>query len=69
MEQTKPVEIPLSLYKAIEERVKGGDFLSVSDFVTYAARKVLSELTEHQEPLSEEEKESIKERLKDLGYL
>lgn len=69
MEQTKPVEIPLTLYKAIEERIKGRDFLSVSDFVTHAARKVLSELTEHQQPLSEEEKESIKEKLKALGYL
>jgi len=69
MEQTKPVEIPQTLYKAIEERIKDADFLSVSDFVTYAARKVLSELAQHQEPLSEEEKEGIKERLRDLGYL
>ena len=69
MSETKPVEIPVSLYKTIEKRVKESDFLSVSDFVTQAARKVLSELEEHQELLSEEEKESIKERLKDLGYL
>jgi len=41
MEQTKPVEIPQTLYKAVEERAKDADFLSVSDFVTYAARKVL----------------------------
>jgi len=69
MDRTKPVEIPMTLYKAIEEKIKDGDFPSVSDFVTYAARKVLSELGGHREALSEEEKERIKERLEALGYL
>ncbi len=66
----KTVEIPATLYRAIEERIKGsGDFLSVSDFVTYAARKVLSEFGDQGEVLSEEEKEKIRERLKALGYI
>ncbi|MCD6169639.1 MAG: CopG family transcriptional regulator [Candidatus Latescibacteria bacterium] len=69
MKQTKPVEIPQTLYKAIEKRIRDGDFLSVSDFVTYAVRRVLSELSQHQEPPSEKEKEGIKEKLKALGYL
>jgi len=69
MGQTKSVEIPVTLYGAIEQRIEDGDFRSVSDFVTHAVRKVLSELTEQHEPLSEEEKEGIKERLKALGYI
>jgi len=69
MEQTRSVDIPETLYEAIEERIQSEDFSTVSDFVIYAVRRVLSELREHQESLSEEEKEKIQERLKALGYL
>lgn len=69
MERTKEVKIPLSLYRAIEEKIEGSNFLSVSEFITYAARKALTELGGHREQLSEEEKEEIRERLRALGYL
>ena len=69
MEHTRSVDIPETLYEAIEERIKNEDFSSVSDFVIYAVRRVLADLGEHQESLSEEEKEKIQERLKALGYL
>ena len=69
MEQTRSVDIPKTLYETIEERIKSEDFSTVSDFVIYAIRRVFSELGEHQESLSEEEREKIQERLKALGYL
>ena len=69
MKEAKSVEIPETLYRAVEKRIHDDDFASASDFVSYAVRKVLSELEEHQEPLSEEEREKIEERLKALGYL
>lgn len=65
----REVKIPLSLYRAIEEKVEEGDFSSVSEFVAYAARKVLAELSGHREHISEEEKEEIRERLRKLGYI
>jgi len=69
MEDLTEVKIPLSLYRAIEDKIKDGGFLSVSDFVTYAARKVLSEIEGTRDVIPEEEKEKIKERLKALGYI
>lgn len=69
MDRTKEVKIPSSLYRAIEEKIEGSNFPSVSEFVTYAVRKALKELSGYREQLSEEEKEEIKERLRALGYL
>ncbi|HID10273.1 MAG TPA: CopG family transcriptional regulator [Candidatus Latescibacteria bacterium] len=69
MVRTKSVEVPEALYRAIEGKLQGSSFLSVSEFVTYAARKFLSELNPGGESLSEEEKEDIIQRLKVLGYI
>ncbi len=69
MDNYKEIVIPLSLYRSIEEKIKDGDFISVSDFVTYAARKALSDVSEAQDTISDDEKEKIKEKLKSLGYI
>ena len=59
------VLIPVSLFKKIEERIRGTEFSSVSDYVTYVLRELLSE----EEVLSEEDEEKIKARLRALGYI
>ncbi|MCR4410194.1 MAG: CopG family transcriptional regulator [Candidatus Saccharicenans sp.] len=64
-----PVSIPTSLYKKIEEKIKGTEFSSVSSYVTKVLRESLSKNEENKEVFSAEEEEKIKERLKALGYI
>ncbi len=64
-----PVSIPTSLYKKIEEKIKGTEFSSVSSYVTKVLRESLAKSEENKEVFSAEEEEKIKERLKALGYI
>ena len=66
------VSIPTTLYRRIKEMIKDTGFTSVSQFVIYVLREVISSMEEEKikgEHLSEEEKKQIIERLKKLGYL
>ena len=52
--------------------MKGTGFSSVSSYVTYVLRQVLSsiEREEHsKEAFTKEEEEKVKRRLRDLGYI
>ncbi len=60
------VSIPAPLFKKIEERIKGTGFTSVSSYVTYVLREVVSE---EAEPFTKEYEERVKDRLRALGYL
>ncbi len=63
------VSIPASLYKKIEERIKGTETESVSSYVTKVIEENLAKKEGAPESLSEEDEEKVKERLKALGYL
>jgi Arc/MetJ-type ribon-helix-helix transcriptional regulator len=63
------VLIPTSLFKKIEERIKGTGFSSVSSYVTYVLREVLSEEEEEEITFTKEDEEKIKARLRALGYI
>jgi Arc/MetJ-type ribon-helix-helix transcriptional regulator len=63
------VSIPTSLFQKIEEQIKGTEFTSVSEYVTYVLREVLTENEENTESSTERYEEQIKERLKALGYI
>lgn len=63
------ISIPTSLYKKIEEKIKGTEFSSVSSYVTKILRENLAKEEENKEVFSAEEEEKIKERLKALGYI
>ncbi|MCX7973089.1 MAG: ribbon-helix-helix domain-containing protein [Candidatus Aminicenantes bacterium] len=63
------ISIPTSLYKKIEEKIKGTEFSSVSSYVTKVLREKLSQEENSTEVFSPEEEEKIKERLKALGYI
>ena len=65
------VSIPIQLAKKIEKRIKDTGFNSVSSYVTYVLREVLSSLEEEkkEEVFTKEEEEKVKERLRALGYL
>lgn len=66
------VSIPKPLVKKIKERMKGTGFSSVSSYVTYVLRQVISsiEAEEHsKQAFTKEEEEKVKQRLRDLGYI
>mgnify|MGYP000253423839 FL=1 len=66
------VSIPVTLYKRIKEMIKDTGFTSVSQFVIYVLREVVSSMEEEKikgEAISDEEKKRIIERLKKLGYI
>ncbi len=61
--------IPTSLYKKIEEKIKGSKTLSVSSYITKILRESLAKEEAAQQAFSKEDEEKVKERLKALGYL
>ena len=66
------VSIPKPLAEKIKERMKGTGFASVSSYVTYILRQVLSSIEEEErskQAFTKEEEEKVKNRLRDLGYI
>jgi len=67
------VSIPRPLADKIKKRCEGTGFNSVSSYVTYVLRQILSntEMQEEkvEEPFTEQDEQKVKARLKSLGYL
>jgi len=63
------VSIPMSLYKKIEESIKGTDVTSVSSYVAKILRETLAKDEAKEDVFSKEDEEKVKERLKALGYI
>lgn len=66
------VSIPKPLAEKIKRRMKGTGFSSVSSYVTYVLRQVLSSIEEDEQSkqaFTKEEEEKVKQRLRDLGYI
>jgi len=63
------VSIPASLYKKIEETIKGKEPASVSNYVVKVLRERLVQEEKKGETFSQEDEEKVKERLKALGYI
>ncbi|MFX1378928.1 MAG: CopG family transcriptional regulator [Promethearchaeota archaeon] len=66
------VSIPKPLAQKIKERMKGTGFSSVSSYVTYVLRQVISSIEEDERKkraFTKEEEEKVKQRLRDLGYI
>ena len=64
----KTLSIPAPLHEKVTELIQGTGFHSVSAFVTFVLRQIVSE-EKKQEPFDREMEERIKERLRSLGYL
>ncbi|MEE8403385.1 MAG: hypothetical protein V3R93_06495 [Candidatus Hydrothermarchaeaceae archaeon] len=62
------IKIPGPLYEKIAERVKGTEFESVEEYITFVLNEVITD-QEEGPALTKEEEEKVKERLKGLGYL
>jgi Arc/MetJ-type ribon-helix-helix transcriptional regulator len=64
------IKIPRPLYENLGRIIEGGGFNSVTDFIVYVLRDLISSKSVKKEPsLTKEEIEMIKKRLKSLGYL
>ena len=67
------ISIPKELAEKVKARIEGTGFHSVSSYVTYILRQVLSGHAEagagKRDAFSEEDEKKVKERLRSLGYL
>jgi Arc/MetJ-type ribon-helix-helix transcriptional regulator len=65
------ISIPTPLAEKIKKRIEGTGFNSLSSYVTYVLREVISnvEEDENDEAFSKEDEEKVKDRLRALGYL
>ena len=70
---TTTISIPKPLFEKIKKRCEGTGFNSVSSFITYVMRQVLSNVeSDENQPkkaFSEGDEKKVKERLRSLGYL
>ena len=65
------ISIPTPLADKIKKRIEGTGFTSLSSYVTYILREVLSGMNEEEdeEAFTKEDEERVKDRLRALGYL
>lgn len=63
------ISIPTSLYKKIEESIRGTDVTSVSGYIAKVVQEALSKEETEPDVFNKEDEEKIKERLKALGYI
>lgn len=61
------VSIPTPLFEKIKKRIRGTGFTSVSSYVTFVLREILTE--EAEKKLTEKDEEEIRKRLQALGYI
>ena len=64
----KTLSIPAPLHEKVTDLIEGTGFNTVSAFVTFVLRQIVSD-EKKQEPFDKGMEERIKERLKSLGYL
>jgi hypothetical protein len=63
------IAIPTSLYKKIEEKIKGTEFPSVASYVAKVLDDNLAKKQDSKDAFTKEEEEKVKDRLKALGYI
>ena len=63
------IKIPRQLYNNLQLIIKDSGFDSVTDFVVYILRDLVATKGHKDEPLSPEDIERVKKRLRDLGYM
>ncbi|MFH1785860.1 MAG: ribbon-helix-helix domain-containing protein [Candidatus Micrarchaeota archaeon] len=63
------VSIPVPLHNKLKEQIKDTGFTSVSDYVVFVLRELLTDEKEEKETFNADDEKKIKDRLKALGYL
>jgi len=60
------ISIPSTLAKRIKEQIKDTDISSISEYITFVLRLILSE---KEKPFSAKDEKKVKAKLRQLGYL
>ena len=71
-EELTNISIPTPLAEKLKKRMEGTDFQSISEYVSYILRQVISKIEadeKERKVFSKEEEEKVKERLRNLGYI
>ena len=63
------VSLPITLIDAVNKKIEGTGMHSVSAYVSFILRQILSSGDDSGELFSDEEEAEVKRRLKNLGYL
>ena len=64
------ISIPTPLAEKIKKRIKGTGFTSLSSYVTYVLREIISgEKEGSDEAFTKDDEKKVRERLRALGYL
>jgi Arc/MetJ-type ribon-helix-helix transcriptional regulator len=65
------IKIPRPLYRKLQTLIEGSSFSSVTEFIVYVLRDIISEkgIPADKDELTPEETKAIKQRLRNLGYL
>ena len=65
------IKIPRPLYRKLQTLIEESSFSSVTDFIVYVLRDIISEkgIPADKDELTPEETKAIKQRLRNLGYL
>jgi len=66
MNSWREVRLPSELCEKVEEQIRGTEFASVEEFVTFVLRELTSRNSAR---LDERERQAIEQRLRDLGYM
>ena len=62
------ISLPMPLVESIKNKIKGTGMHSVSSYVTFILRQILSS-PDSKDILDKETEDEIKKRLKNLGYI
>jgi len=65
------IKIPRPLYRKLQTLIEESSFSSVTEFIVYVLRDIISEkgIPADKDNLTPEETRAIKQRLSNLGYL
>jgi hypothetical protein len=63
------ISLPIPLIESVKKRISGTGMNSVSAYVAFVLRQILSSPQNSKSLFSKEEETEVKQRLKNLGYL
>ncbi|MBU0963436.1 CopG family transcriptional regulator [Patescibacteria group bacterium] len=63
------ISIPVQLNEKLKEKISGTGFHSVSSYVIYVLRQLVSSSYEEKKGFTKEDEKRVRDRLKNLDYL
>jgi Arc/MetJ-type ribon-helix-helix transcriptional regulator len=63
------ISIPVQLNEKLKKKIEGTGFHSVSSYVIYVLRQLVSSMESDKKGFTKEDEKKVRDRLKGLGYL